>query len=135
MINLSKIVASSKFAGLKNFTKGVHTYTTPASTIPAASKAEYYTSIPLINDNAISNVRMSISEAPNDDSELRPLIGGSLFNIPDYQSGPLQVLILSEYRGGSLWLTISLQNLSGSSLSIPAYYFRFHYRLFLAPFD
>lgn len=128
MVNIKNILASSTFAGFKNYSTVTGTGTLPSTSIPAGSFIQTTITLPLGNTNAVSTTQVSF---PTIELFTRQLFG-SVTSAVIASSYYLQAQ--SFYSGGSLNVLIVEVNNTGSAFTPPVQTINVNAKLYKAPF-
>jgi len=130
MPNYSNTSATSISSGFQNYTVKDGSVSVGAQTLGAFGFQQYTITIPLENNNAISEVQLKCSL-----DSFWSLVDGTVFRrYPTWAISNYELSSMVYFTGGNLIIYTYLVDLTGASQSIPAFTIDARAFLFKAPF-
>lgn len=129
MVNVQKLLATSKFSGFKNYSTGTATGTLPSTSIAAGGFLSTVISMALNNTNAISSAKIAFPIVETFERQLFGYINtGNIGGVYSLQAQ-------SYYSGGNLNVLVLEVNATGGAVVPPAQTINIQARLYRAPFN
>lgn len=130
-ISVKDISFWTQFSGLHNFKTVDFSVTIPAQNIGVSSYVEYTASTAMTRNEALNQMTIQYSGI---ETNKRILDGVVIVNKPVYNAADYQLLSVSWYASGTLYVKTIISNQTGGTVAIPQIIVNCSASLFLVPF-